>query len=818
MVLSVVIPAHNEEDHIEGTVRALVATLDREQVLHEIVVVDDHSSDGTGAVLARLVRELPTLRPVENHGAGGYGYAVRAGLDAYRGDAVCIVMADASDDPADVVRYYRELEKGYDCAFGSRFIAGARASHYPPHKLVLNRLVNWLIRLLFGLPYNDVTNAFKCFRRETIDGIRPLLSCHFNLTVELPLKAIVRGYSYSVVPTQWYGRAHGESKLKLKEMGSRYLFIILYVLLERWLSRGDYRSRHQAHTPTQAPAPTTVPTPAYPDPDAAMSGRERRWLGAVAAVMLAIAFARGVAVTHDLDWPNDPDLYRDIAQAQTILDGSFLDDPHYLGETIWYSPLVPSIVAALQWTTGGTLHVLETRAGAYLNLLGPIAFYLLVVTLFGRWTAVVALAIFLFCSGDPGPSYASSTYSPWLFVANFVQAFYYATMIVLYRAVHSERLAHFAIVGVLLGLTFLGHTAPAVLLGGMVSLYAAVMALRSAGSNDWRGVWRALERFALVVALALLVSTPYVLSIAGHYHLKIVNQYPTFWIYPEMELSNLQAFLAERAARSIVPALLVGVVAFATTSAWPQARAGVVASTGLALAGVVYSYVWQYQLEHGSTWPSVVPGFHFLRYFSAGEAIIAAYGVAAMGSACAAFAARRAAAAWWPPVLRRAVPAALACVLVGVSYPAYASRIDLTGYRNQAQRMFSGPDFDDLFRWVRERLTPEDVVAAPENLALSLVGPAGRKVLAVERFFSNPYVDWQTRHINLDALYYGLDGGYCDSFKERADRFKVTHILAKAGSVQPAIVGACSLAARFTGREWVLYERVGSRPDPAKTP
>lgn len=810
MLLSLVIPAHNEVGHLEGTVRALTATLEREGIAHEIVVVDDHSTDGTGALLARLAEELPALHPVQNQGAGGFGYAVRAGLDAYRGDAVCIVMADASDDPEDVVRYYRELGQGYDCVFGSRFISGARVSKYPPHKLVLNRFVNGLIRLLFGLAYNDVTNAFKCFRREAIDGIRPLLSCHFNLTVELPLKAIVRGYSYTVVPSHWHGRAHGESKLKLKEMGSRYLFIVLYVLLERWLSRGDYRGRPRAPlAPPQSQRP--------PDADAGLSRRERRWLDVVAALLIAVAFARGVAVTYDLDWPNDPDLYRDIAQAQTILDGSAIADPHYLGETIWYSPLVPGLIAGLQRLTGGTLHVIETRAGAYLNVLGPVAFYVLVVALFGRWTALVALAIFLFCSGDSGPSYASSTYSPWLFVANFMQAFYYVTLLVLYRAVHSERLREFALVGVLLGLTFLGHTAPALLLGGMVSVYTAVMVWRGLRAGDGRAVRWALARFALVVVLALVVSTPYVLSIAGRYHLKIVNQYPTFWIYPAMELSNVTAFLAERASRAVVPALVAGLVALFALPAWRPARACVLTSMGLALAGVLYSYVWQYQVEHGVAWPSVVPGFHFLRYYGAGEAIVAGYGVVALGLAAASFA-QRAGHSWPPALVQRVVPALLALVLVAVSYPAYASRIDLTNYRVQARRMFSGLDDDDLFNFVRQRLTPADVVAAPENLALSLVGPAGRKVLAVEKFFSNPYVDWQTRHINLDALYYGLDGGYCPNFKERADRYHVTHILTKTGSVQPAVVEACGLEPRFTGHDWTLYERLGTRQGAAPAP
>jgi dolichol-phosphate mannosyltransferase len=250
-LLSLVIPAHNEADGITPTLRAFAERLRLERIPFELVVVDDHSTDGTDTVLAGLHAELPELRRVENPRSGGFGHAVLAGLEQFAGDAVCIVMADASDDPADVVTYYRRLLEGYDCVFGSRFLRGATVVDYPRHKLVINRMANTFIRMLFGLRLNDITNAFKCYRREVIDGCSPLLSKHFNLTVELPLKAIVRGYSYTVVPISWYNRTTGVSKLKIKEMGSRYLFIVLYVWLEKFLSRGDYTR--------------PVPTPRPPD-------------------------------------------------------------------------------------------------------------------------------------------------------------------------------------------------------------------------------------------------------------------------------------------------------------------------------------------------------------------------------------------------------------------------------------------------------------------------------------------------------------------------------------------------------------------------
>jgi dolichol-phosphate mannosyltransferase len=154
---------------------------------------------------------------------------------------VVIVMADGSDDPRDGVLYYRVLEAGYDCAFGSRFMPGAVVRGYPPVKRAINRLVNTGMRVVFRHGYNDTTNAFKAYRREVIDQLQPLISPHFNLTVEMPLKAVTRGFSYAIVPTSWTNRAAGESKLQLQEMGSRYLFIVLYVFLEAHLTRGDYR-------------------------------------------------------------------------------------------------------------------------------------------------------------------------------------------------------------------------------------------------------------------------------------------------------------------------------------------------------------------------------------------------------------------------------------------------------------------------------------------------------------------------------------------------------------------------------------------------
>jgi dolichol-phosphate mannosyltransferase len=249
--LSVVMPAQNEEGSVAATVEGVVAALEREGIEYEVVVVDDDSEDSTGKVVEAIGASNPRVRCHRSHYERGFGMAIRAGLDVFEGDAVAIVMADASDDPEDLVRYHRLLEEGWDCVFGSRFMAGAKIHDYPRLKLTINRLANWFIRILFRHRYNDTTNAFKAYKREVIETIQPLLSKHFNLTVEMPLKAIVRGHSYEVIPTNWTNRTSGVPKLAMKEMGSRYLFIVLYVWLEATLSRGDYRVSEAERRPSE---------------------------------------------------------------------------------------------------------------------------------------------------------------------------------------------------------------------------------------------------------------------------------------------------------------------------------------------------------------------------------------------------------------------------------------------------------------------------------------------------------------------------------------------------------------------------------------
>lgn len=236
MKLSVVMPAHNEEGSIAKVVGLLVQTLTADEIDNEVIVVNDNSTDQTEAILQDLQRLYPTLRYINNEPPNGFGLAIRKGLDHFSGDAVAIVMGDGSDSPKDVVQCFRKLHENYECVFGSRFIVGGRVTNYPPHKLLLNRLGNYFIRVLFGLDYNDVTNGFKLYKREVIAACQPLISKHFNINIELPLKAIAQGYKYAIVPISYTDRTAGISKFRIKEISTPYLLTIVYIYLERYFS------------------------------------------------------------------------------------------------------------------------------------------------------------------------------------------------------------------------------------------------------------------------------------------------------------------------------------------------------------------------------------------------------------------------------------------------------------------------------------------------------------------------------------------------------------------------------------------------------
>lgn len=239
LLYSILIPAYNEAQNLPPTLQALAVQLRKENIPFELLVVNDNSKDNTVEILEGLRKEYPELEVVHNTSPGGLGRAIRYGLRFFKGDVVAIVMADSSDSPEDVVACYRKIEEGYDCVFGSRFRKNSKVSMYPPVKLFFNRIVNYALRILFMTRHNDLTNAFKVYRRHVIEGISPLQAAHFNITIEMSLSALVRKFNIAELPISWSGRTWGQSNLRLREMGRRYLCTLLMIWFERMLILDD---------------------------------------------------------------------------------------------------------------------------------------------------------------------------------------------------------------------------------------------------------------------------------------------------------------------------------------------------------------------------------------------------------------------------------------------------------------------------------------------------------------------------------------------------------------------------------------------------
>ena len=372
MKLSIVIPAHNEEDSVERTIRVLHGHLNAERIDHEILIVNDNSSDRTEEILRLLQKEIPTVSVISNSQPNGFGFAVREGLEHYTGDAVAVYMADGSDRPEDLVQFFEALEnKQVDCVFGSRFIRGAKVVGYPFLKLTLNRLANLFIRMTFGLRYNDVTNAFKLYRRHVIEGLKPFLSHHFNLTVELPLKAIVRGYTYTVVPSDWINRRAGTSKLKIQEMGSRYLFIILYCLIEKWFSKGDYLKRRLEQPRLEA---------------GRTDAQEFTPLGVSWAIWVIFALCLIWAVSiATLSWHNSISDIHGFRQSQTAITSYYLarGGPFLRYETpiFGYPWSIPFEFPLYQWIVAYTSTLLHLQLNPSGRLISEIFFGLSLITM-----------------------------------------------------------------------------------------------------------------------------------------------------------------------------------------------------------------------------------------------------------------------------------------------------------------------------------------------------------------------------------------------------------------------------------------------------
>ena len=229
-MLSIIVPVRDESDSLESLMKYFSKNLSNFE--YEVLIINDFSEDDTLEKAKNLFKEK-NFRVFDNK-KKGLGGAINLGIKVAAGSYIAIMMADQSDDINDLIKYKSIISSGdYDAVLGSRFMKESKVLNYPIQKLFLNRIFNYFVGLIFWNSYNDYTNAFKIYKKKTLDEISPIISESFNIFLEIPLKIISRKYKYKIIPINWTGRTKGVSKFKIKELGSKYLFTLIYCFIEK---------------------------------------------------------------------------------------------------------------------------------------------------------------------------------------------------------------------------------------------------------------------------------------------------------------------------------------------------------------------------------------------------------------------------------------------------------------------------------------------------------------------------------------------------------------------------------------------------------
>jgi hypothetical protein len=458
-----------------------------------------------------------------------------------------------------------------------------------------------------------------------------------------------------------------------------------------------------------------------------------------------------------------------------MVDGHPLQDPFYKGETIWYNPLTAAAVAIISIVTKLDVPTAFVQAGPFLNALAPLALFAMVAALFGPWPAFLAVVSLLFSPTHDNPPWSTPTYSPWLFPANFGTAFFYLGLLVSWMAIRRNRFFWWMAAGATLGVTFLVHTAPALILGT-----STMVGILSSGTTDAKGWWkRRLLGVSLVIGTALLVAAPLVWSIVVHYHLRILNPAPNNWVWDAIDLGHLPSVV-----RGWFTLQSLFVVTGGATLAWTARRdlGARLVCAWVTTCGVLFAYGLVKQGMRFGHLPALLPNYHFYLYLRAASHVLTGVGLwrVIRGATTGATRVLRLQASVVIGVVPAILAVALAVTFTDLNLADYRRRVSVRAERGEARKRESA-------RRVMGRLrtdTAQDAVilAWPDD-SLLVIAPAGRSVVAIQPEFSNPYVDFELRAADQRRMLAAFVSGDREVFTPLAARYGVTHVLLGASVV-----------------------------------
>ncbi len=502
----------------------------------------------------------------------------------------------------------------------------------------------------------------------------------------------------------------------------------------------------------------------------------------IAGVLLGWALAWGVYTRHEAQWPGEWDILRDISVAQAMYDGRYPEDPIQLGDVSWYNPLTGAILAFCGLFSSHSLPRLAIVVGPYVNLLAPLLFYAMLAACFGRGAALVGLGLYLFVRNPAYPFWISASYSPWFMAPIYSMGLLFALLAVYPCAPRSRAWPGYAAAGLLLGVAFTSHTAPALVGGGAMLLMTIVQAIDAwRDKRKFKAVMPEFKRFLLLLAVAFLVSLPYSLPILWRYQFRVENPWPSLYATPYVELQHLPLRLRE--ALNWRTALAgVGVVAL-VMQCRRRVEARLILCWGIVVtAFMVQHYLWQYLLARGVVLSAFVPGHHAAIHLSAFRNAACAVGVTILAALFARVLQRLP----LPGLRQRKAPILRGCIhwsvviatvaLLYVSNP-YGRRVDFQPPQRDMYQAFHEQGIP-MYEWILNNTPPDAVfLCNEESVGLTVVMPAGRKLAASMLLYTNPFTHPAPRADAQAALFDAAERGDKERFCEYAARYPSLYLL-----------------------------------------
>ncbi|MDR3697931.1 hypothetical protein [Mucilaginibacter sp.] len=493
-------------------------------------------------------------------------------------------------------------------------------------------------------------------------------------------------------------------------------------------------------------------------------------------LMLIAAFIQCYKAIHDLHWANEPDFDRDIAYIRTTLDGHYGQDPNMTGQYMWYNPMLFLLETLVVKLTGLPINIVVARAGAFINIISPVAFFFMVVKLFDYKVALPALLCFFFLVNGNLPCWGGATYSPWLLSDTFSQFTFYITLYFVYRAFTTQQLFWFIIFGASLGITFLGHSAPVFIIILIMICIQGRKVVESFWSKDYPAIGKYFLQGLFAVIPFIIFAFPFLYYVYGKYHFHFIN-HEILECAPGIFARRYTLDLLKQNITFSLIISVIGIIWFYRKFDQPILRKIVWHWFFICLGMYIYESAVP-TLDHmlHITLPDTIPAFHYFFYLKALQSIFFGFGFIFLLTW---FVGRIKGLKEGNPKLKLSNTLVIVCVLLYalVYYPVYSARYDFTELRAQAVEKAKQSDKIGVYNFISKNIPLDNVMLCPHGLSLFPVMPTGIKMVSIETYFSNPYVSYEERENDRDIMLVRLTSAKPATDPKLFTKYKVNNIL-----------------------------------------